>query len=195
MKRFIQVILFFLIILIFFVFYKTYFDLKENDYELNTLTKENLKLEKVSNKNNNIIKNLKYEVNLVNGGEYIINSDLSEILYIDGVEIVSMKNVFAKYVDDQGREIKINSEKAFFLNSNYNTKFEDNIIIEYLDNNLFGQKLDLNFEKNTLKIYQDVIYNSKYGIINADNIEVDLISKKISIFMNNSEDKVKISSN
>ena len=52
--------------------------------------------------------------------------------------------------------------------------------------------MDLEFDKNIVSIYENVKYEGFQGTIKADNVKIDLITKKIDIYMKNSEDKVKV---
>ena len=61
-----------------------------------------------------------------------------------------------------------------------------------MDNLIMSDKLDLNFEKNIVSIYDNVVYEGIEGKMIADNIVVNLISKKIEIYMHNNLNKVEI---
>ena len=63
---------------------------------------------------------------------------------------------------------------------------------EYIDNIILADKMDLSFKENMLTIFDNVKYNGIQGILRADNIKVNLISKKIDIYMNNDKENVQI---
>tara|TARA_Y100000389_G_C17392692_1_gene480775 strand:+ start:259 stop:834 length:576 start_codon:yes stop_codon:yes gene_type:complete len=191
MKKIIQIFLFLTIILISVFFHKKYFLEKKVNKEIMLESKKEVELE---NKNN-LIKNLKYDVVLNNNSQYSITSDLSEIMYIDNIELVSMTNVTAKFIDKDNSILTIISDKGIFNNSSYNTKFEDNVKILYLGHIIYSEKLDLNFDENIATIYENVIYEGLQGTIEADNVKINLITKNIEIFMNNSKDKVLVNAN
>ena len=76
-------------IIVFFVFY-LYKNGKDIPKEENSKNKE-LRLEN----ENNLIKNLRYDVNFENGTSYNITAELSEIIYVENDEIVKMReNIF-----------------------------------------------------------------------------------------------------
>ena len=188
MKKAIQLILFLILIIISIIFYKIY--LKED-------TKPIVDLKTQENQNdivteNNLIKNLKYEVKLDQNNEYIITSDLSEITYENNIEIVRMQNVEAIFIDQSNIPLIVTSNQAIYNNSNYNTKFIENVRIEYLNNVILSENMDLDFGKNLIKITENVNYSGVQGTIKADNIKINLITKKIQIYMNDSNDNVKI---
>ena len=184
-----QIILFFLILLICFFFYKKYFANKED------IVKDISKdiIENTENPNN-LIKNLKYDVKFENRTQYTITSNLSEITYQDEDEIVLMQTVKAIFKDKDDSILEIISDKAEFNNSTYNTDFNNNVKITYLDNSIQSEKLLLNFEENVVTISNNIIYEGIQGIMKTDNIKIDLISKSVEVFMNNKTDKVEITS-
>lgn len=188
-KIVIQIILFFLILLICFFFYKKYFTTKEDIAE--DISKD--QIENTENPNN-LIKNLKYDVKFENRTQYTITSNLSEITYQDGEEIVLMQTVKAIFKDKDGSILEIISDKAEFNNSTYNTDFKNNVKITYLDNSIQSEKLLLNFEENVVTISDNIIYEGIQGLMKTDNIKIDLISKSVEVFMNNKTDKVEITS-
>ena len=188
-KIVIQIILFFLILLICFFFYKKYFTTKEDIVE--DISKD--QIENTENPNN-LIKNLKYNVKFENRTQYTITSNLSEITYQDGEEIVLMQTVKAIFKDKDGSILEIISDKAEFNNSTYNTNFNKNVKITYLDNSIQSEKLLLNFEENVVTISDNIIYEGIQGLMKTDNIKIDLISKSVEVFMNNKTDKIEISS-
>ena len=188
-KIVIKIILFFLILLIFFFFYKKYFTTKEN------IVKDISKVQIENTENpNNLIKNLKYNVKFENRTQYTITSNLSEITYQDGEEIVLMQIVKAIFKDKDDSILEIISDKAEFNNSTYNTDFNNNVKITYLDNSIQSEKLLLNFEENVVTISDNIIYEGIQGLMKTDNIKIDLISKSVEVFMNNKTDKVEITS-
>ena len=188
-KRYIQLFLFFLLILISFFFYNKYF--KTND---RNGIQENKKEEILIENQNNLIKNLRYNVKFDNNTQYSITADLSEIFYEDDIEFVRMQTVFAKFIDEENLSLIISSDNAIYNNSNYNTKFSNNVKITYLNNEITSQNLNLNFEENVVTIYNDVIYEGLQGLLKADNVVINLITKEINLFMNNSKNKVKVES-
>ena len=188
MKKAIQLILFFILIIISIIFYKIYLnedtnpivDIKNQENGNNLVTE------------NNLIKNLKYEVKLDQDNEYIITSDFSEITYENNVEIVRMENVEAIFIDQSNIPLIVTSSQAIYNNSNYNTKFIENVRIEYLNNVILSENMDLDFTNNFIKITENVKYNGVQGTIKADNIKINLITKKIQIYMNDTNNNVKI---
>ena len=188
MKKVIKLILFLLLIISSIIFYKIYF----TDNKISEIKTDILEKQKITNPENNLIKNLKYEVKLDDQNQYIITSDFSEISYRNGVEVVEMQKVKAMLVNQKNIPLIITSELATYNNRNYNTKFNQNVRIEYLDNIILSDKMDFDFNNNLITIYQNVKYNGIQGNIIADNITIDLITKKIEIYMSNINDNVEV---
>ncbi len=191
MKKTAQISLICIILIALVLFNKKYFSKnKEIEAEPNIPKKE------LSKKNeNNIIKNLKYEITLDKDNQYFISSDLSELVNLDNSEIVMMQKVTGIIIDKNKIPLIITSEKAEYNSSSHNTKFRGNVIITYLNNKIVSEKLDLSFEKNIAKIYEKVKYSGSQGIITADNIKINLMTKKIDIYMDNQIDNVKLFKN
>ena len=106
-----------------------------------------------------------------------------------------MQKVIAIYIDKNNIPTVITSDKAIYNNSNYNTNFSENIQIEYMDNTILADNMDLDFSNDIIKIYENITYKGTRGTIKTDNIKIDLITKKIDIYMNNKKDNVKVITN
>ena len=188
MKKISQLLLIFFLVLISIFFYLYYF---KNTEQVNK-SNNKIKNEILSENQNNLIKNLKYQVKFDNNSQYLISADLSELIYEDNVEIVKMQKVEANFINEENLPLKITSDKANYNNSNYNTEFSQNIVIQYEDNVIKSENLDLNFTENIVIIYNNVVYEGLDGLAKTDNIKIDLITKKINIFMNEKKKKIKL---
>ena len=187
-KKIIQLSLIILLIFISIIFYKTYF---QKEPRTKSLEKN---AEVLIENESNLIKNLRYNVNLDDNTEYFITAELSEIFYKDDSEFVKMQVVTAKFIDQDNLPLTIMSDNAIYDNNNYNTKFSDNVKITYLGNIITSEYLELNFEKNIVTIRNNVVYEGIQGHLKSDNIMINLLTKKTQIFMNDDKDKIKIES-
>ena len=190
MVKKISIIFSFLILAIIAFFLFQNFILKKNSGEKISSDDTNQTLE---NKNN-LIKNLRYDVNFENNTKYNITADLSELIYEGSDEIVKMQKVKAVFIDKGGLPLIITSDDAVFNNTSYNTTFTNNVKIEYINNKMGSGRLLLDFENNIVIINNNIVYEGVQGMGEADNIKIDLITKDVQIFMNNSNNKVKIKS-
>ena len=192
MKKLIQLFIFLILIILSFLFYINFF---KND-KTSDLREIELK-EKTSliESDNNLIKNLEYNVTFDNNTKYTITAEFSELRYEDNIEIVEMQFVTAIFNDKDGIPLIVTSKNASYNNLNYNTKFSNNVKVIYLSNILLSEKLDINFSENIVKIYENVVYEGLQGTVKADNVELNLMTKNMEIFMQNNNEKIEISSN
>jgi len=190
MKKTLQIILLLSLIFLIYFFYKTHFG-EEKNITIKHETIDKLSTDKIDN---NLIKNLEYDININENNNYNLTSESSEIFYQDGFETVKMRQVKGVFTSKDSEPIIITSDFAAYNNKNYNTTFERNIKIRYIDNVIYGEILILDFEKNNITISNNVKYDGPNGVLFTDNILIDLITKKIDIFMDKSDKKVIINS-
>ena len=195
MKIFFQLVLLSLMIFIGTVFYSKYFKTEETKEMVSTIDNKVLEEAKTNSKSqnqDNIIKNLRYNVDLLNSGKYEIKSDFSEVTILNGAEIVKMKNVTAIFTDVNENKLYIYSDFAEFNSKNYNTSFKNNIKIRYLDHVITSRYLDFDFIKNNILAHENVEYYGNNGQFQTDNIKIDLLTKNVEIFMNQKNKNIKI---
>ena len=188
-KKILQLSLLLFLIIVGAYFYHKYF--KSNE-ENNVKKTTELNVKELDDKKNNLIKNLKYEIQFDDKTMYNITANSSELKYENGIEIVFMEIVTAIITDENNTTITVTSDNAIYNNTNYNTQFSDNVKIVYLDHIILSEKMDVNFDENIANIYDNVFYEGIQGTMKSDNIKINLISKNIEIFMKESNDKVKI---
>ena len=185
-KTFVQLILILTILIILIAFYKKYF------YEQKTLNNipENLvkKDSTVYKTKSNLINNIRYTSGDEEGDYYIIESKFGE-LNTDKPELILMKKVKAKINFEDFTSIIISADNAIYNNVSYNTNFYDNVIITYTDHVIEANNFDLNFDKNLGTIFSNIIYKNLNTKLEADKIEIDLITKNSKIYMNNKKKK------
>ena len=147
------------------------------------------------NKNSsNLIKNISYTSTDNLGNKFTIKSEIGEIS-IDNPSIVYMTNVEAIINLINSDPIIIKSNYAKYNKINYETNFEEDILLTYQDHRVTSQNLDLSFENNLATIYNKIVYDNNNIKISADKLEIDLITKNSKIFMNNEYKKIKITNN
>ena len=116
-KKKIQLFLFVILILVSIIFYYYYFNSKKK----NNIIETNITQETLLQNQNNLIKNLKYEVKFDNNTQYIITADLSEISYQNDIDIVKMQIVRARFIDEKKNLLIINSNNSNYNNDTYDT--------------------------------------------------------------------------
>ena len=185
-KKIIQFVfgIFFLIII--FLFYDKYF-LSNKELSITQNTNDNFKDLEVKS---NLIQDIKYETIDNNGNKYFIYSKYGEA-NINNPDIILMKNVFARVAIFEKDTIYINSLSAKYNITSYETNFDTDIELKYLDHTIFAENMDLSFQKNFAWLYTNVVYKGYDYELFADKIEIDLITKNSKIYTDNGK-KVKI---
>ena len=204
MKSIFQLFLLALIFFIGYLFYTSYFlentntskkIIKNSDENKNigAVIESNISENSDENKiENNQIKNLLYEVDFSDSGKYKIQAKLSNLNYVDGVEKVSMLDVSAYIIDKDNNRIDIKSKNALLNTATYKTSFFGDVHIKYLGNLITSEKLNFNFKQNYILISENILYKSLNTKIKADNIKINLLTKEIEVFMDNSQDKIEL---
>jgi len=143
--------------------------------------------------NSNIIKNVNYSSKDLNGNQYVINADEGEIDLSDP-NVIYLKNVKGLIKLTNGNKITISSKYGKYNIDNYDTIFNLEVNVDYLDNNIIGQYLDVSINRNTLIMSKNVIYTNLKNILKADVIEMNIQTKDTKIFMYDAKKKVNIKS-
>ena len=191
MKRFVQFFLILVLIILCIFFYNRYLnqETKIIDYEKKQIILNN-NLEKKSQ--NNIINSLSYEANLDENRKYKITSDTSEIFYQDGVEIINMKSVLAKFSQKDKFPLTVKSDEAIYNSSDYNSRFKKNVKITYFDHIIEAENAYIDFNSNIILIKENVRYKGPIATMLTDNIKINLATDSISVFMDDEIKDIKL---
>tara|TARA_B100001142_G_scaffold292967_1_gene312184 strand:- start:17 stop:583 length:567 start_codon:yes stop_codon:yes gene_type:complete len=161
------------------------------------VSKKNLpkddKMPEKSSYSSNIIENVKYSSSNVDGNEYIITA-------LEGEVDLNNNNII--YLTEVKATIKLNNLKRVFISSdfgkydinNFDTIFSENIIINYLDNEIRGEYLDFSIKRNSLIISQNVIYSDTTSTLKTDVVEMNIKTKDVKFFMFNKDKKINLES-
>ena len=157
------------------------------------LVEEKIKLdeEKIEEKSiaTNIIQNVKYSSKDIRGNEYIITAKEGEI-DINNNSIIFLKSVKATIILDNSNKIFISSDFGKYNINNFDTIFNENILINYLQNNIKGEYLDFSLERNSMIISNNVVFSDNNNILKTDVVEIDIDSKNTKFYMYNKNHKV-----
>ena len=185
-KVFLQLFLLSTIIVISYIFFKIYFTQKDN---LN-FVKDSID-ETITNNESNIIYNIEYYTEDERGNSYIVKSEKGEFNDSDSSTIL-MINVEATLNSQNSDPIKISSDNALYNKVDYDTNFYTNVVAEFSDHIITSDNLDLFFKKNLATISNNIVYKNLNTKLEADKIEIDLITKNSKIFMDDKSKKVNI---
>ena len=189
-KTYLQLLLFFIIILISILFFKNYL-MKKNMPNISKNIENIDKNQITDEKKSNIIYNIEYVSEFKNGNFYVISSELGELMYAQP-ELIKMKKVIATINLNNSSPITISADNAVYNNINHDTKFFENVLMTYNEHTTNSDNLDLMFEKNLATLTNNIIYNNLNTKVEADKMEINLITKNSKIFMNNASDTIKI---
>ena len=181
-KTFLQIVLLSLIIFLTYIFFYTY--LKKDD---KTVEKENTDRQTKTD----VITDIEYLSKDDDGNTYIIKAK-NGIIDNENQDLIHLKDVKAEINFDVDKKIFITAKQATYNNDNFNTRFSDNVRLSHDYHNLECNNIDLIFSENYAKLFGNVEYMNNFTKLLADQIEVDLISRKTKISMYDTNNKVKI---
>ena len=142
-------------------------------------------------KEKNLISNLKYKSFDAMGNEYLINSKSAE-LSSKNDELIKLIDVSAKIILKKKSPILIKSDYALHNKNMFDTKFYGNVNVIHEDIKIFSENLDMMYNKNFVSLYNiKEIYDNNIQL-KADKINFDILTKNVSINMNENSEKVKI---
>ena len=190
-KTFLQLFLLIVILIISFFFFKIYFT-KDNIVNISKNIEINENNETLNKKESNRIYNIEYVSELNDGYFYIISSEFAEITQMGESDQVEMKNVVATINLNNSKPIKIYADNASYNDINSDTNFYGNVLMTYNEHIINSDNLDLMLEKNLATLSNNIVYKNLDTKLEADKVEVDLITKNSKVFMYNSSNTVKL---
>ncbi len=109
--------------------------------------------------------------------------------------ILDLENVRGEIKSDKRDTIFITSDYAEYNISNLNSKFYENVIIDYQDKKISCINFDINMSTNKAIAYNDVIITDPKSIMKAGIVEFDLKTKDININPESINTKIEVISN
>ena len=189
-KSYIQISIFFGIVIIITFVYLNYFKKASvNNIENN----KNNEKSKIVERSGDLIKKMSYfsEDNKCN--RYEINSE-SGIINPDKSNLILMNKVAAVIFLMNGEKIFISSNEAKYNDENNDTTFSGYVEMIYSDHKINSENLDLSFKDQTAVLYDKVNYKSNLTNMSADRIFIDFISKNTKIEMNDESNNILVQS-
>jgi len=138
----------------------------------------------------NTILELSYKSSDEKGNIYQINSESGSI--DDANEnILILENVTAKILVFNYGSFLIESDKAKYNKLSLDTHFFDNVNLLYLNHIIKSEDLFLKYGDKEVKISNNVKYKNEENFLEADEVDLDLVSKISKIYMNDKNKKIK----
>ena len=153
---------------------------------------------KEKNSQKKIIKNLVKDVEYISvdqkGNKFYLlaNSGKSNI---DNNDILDLINVRGKITSDLRDTIYIVSDFAQYNSINLNSKFYENVIINYQDKQINCKNFDINMDTNKAIAYNNVIITDPKSVMKAGIVEFDLKTKDININPSEINKEIKVITN
>ncbi len=186
-----QAILIFSILTIIGIFYYKFFQNQENIAFIDE--KNELKEDILENEISSQLVNIEYNSIDSNGNTFYINAKKATVILQDQMEnkvnldgVVSIINLKNKGF------INVYSKKAIYDKVTNDTKFFNDVRIEYLDNIILSENLDILFSEKKSKIYNNVNVKNANLNLTTDNILIDMLTGDLKLKMNNNSEKIKL---
>ena len=109
--------------------------------------------------------------------------------------ILDLENVRGEIKSDKRDTIFITSDFAEYNISNLDSKFYENVIIDYQDKKIFCINFDINMSTNKAIAYNDVIITDPKSTMKDGIVEFDLKTKDININPESINTKIEVISN
>ena len=204
-KTLIQTFLILTLILLNFVVFNFYYKADSKKDQTDLKNKE-IEEKSLNVKNNDLIENLKYTSNNSRGDIYELLADFGEAS-TENPDIMFLTNVNGRIKSKNKPDVLLTSKFANFNTKTFETTFIDNVKILRHDEIITGDELylvldrdkndfkeNLDKEENLLRISNNVSFKKPGYSLEADIVEIDLITKNSKIYMKNGIKKVSATS-
>ncbi len=169
----IQIFLIILVLIILVFVYQKYF---KREFDENVVVNK----DKNTNEENNLV-NIVYESIDKEGRKYIITAETGNFKE-EEPDLIYMTTVEAKIFLLDGNVIYIDSLNADYNTMNYDTKFYNKVKLNFLENNIFCNNLNIFFKDNLIEAFNDLNYKNLDIMMFADKIEIDLLTNNSKIY-------------
>ncbi len=188
-KKVIQILIILLIILISYLVLNIYFfDKKDiSDLDLN----ENLVIEEDNLNLDNVMENLEYKSSDKSGNNYIIKAKKGKV-NLEKENLLILEDVYGEIKLVGKSTIYIYSNFAQYNRNNFDTRFYQNVLVNFEDKRFNCDNLDLFFKDNFGSMYNNIVFVDENTQINADQVNMNLLNGDINIKMFQEEKKIKI---
>ena len=188
-KKVIQILIILLIILISYLVLNIYFfDKKDiSDLYLN----ENLVIEEDNLNFDNVMENLEYKSSDNSGNNYIIKAKKGKV-NLEKENLLILEDVYGEIKLVGKSTIYIYSNFAQYNRNNFDTRFYQNVLVNFEDKRFNCDNLDLFFKDNFGSMYNNIVFVDENTQINADQVNMNLLNGDINIKMFQEEKKIKI---
>ena len=189
LKRVNQILIILLIILISYLVLNIYFFDRKDISDLNL--NENLIIIEDNSNLDKVIENLEYKSSDKSGNNYIIKAKKGRI-NIEKENLLILEDVYGEIKLVGKSSIYIYSNFAQYNRNNFDTRFYQNVLVNFEDKRFNCDNLDLFFKDNFGSMYNNIVFVDENTQINADQVNMNLLNGDINIKMFQEEKKIKI---
>jgi len=188
-KKVIQILIILLIILISYLVLNIYFFDKKDISDLDW--NENLVIEEDNLNFVNVMENLEYKSSDKSGNNYIIKAKKGKV-NLEKENLLILEDVYGEIKLVGKSTIYIYSNFAQYNKNNFDTRFYQNVLVNFEDKRFNCDNLDLFFKDNFGSMYNNIVFVDENTQINADQVNMNLLNGDINIKMFQEEKKIKI---
>tara|TARA_Y100000590_G_scaffold459850_1_gene617914 strand:+ start:1574 stop:2185 length:612 start_codon:yes stop_codon:yes gene_type:complete len=147
----------------------------------------------VNDKISNELINIEYNSSDEDGNTYYINAKKAVILNDEKQKnLVQMEGVVAIINLINKENIYVYAESAVYNKFNHNTLFYNQVKIDYLNNSILSNNLDILFTEKISKIYNEVVFKNNSLDLYTDRILIDMKTGNIKLEMINNTENVQL---
>jgi LPS export ABC transporter protein LptC len=185
-KTSLQTIMILFIIIISLWFYLKYFTKNFEDVKETSVIE---KTDENQNSTSTYIDNINYVSSDTKGNKYQITAKQAEIK-VENSDVMFLRDVVAFFFIKDSETVKITSNFGKYNSKNNDTIFSENVIVIYPGHKITGEYLDFSFLTNLGIFTKNIIYTGEKTNLFADKMEMNLATRDIRIFMNDTGEKV-----
>ena len=190
-KALIQYTILLIVVLLISYIYLNYFRISVEEVKnINNNKKTEKNLPKTSK---DLISDLVYSSVDRKGNKYTIESKEGEIDSEDK-NVMIMRNVKAEINLINGEKIYISSKKAKYNNDNFDTFFRGSVKMNYNYHTIMSENLELSFEDQQAKLYNQVVYTNRNSRLIADIIFFDFLNMSTKFLMDDKDKNILVKS-
>ena len=167
---------------------------KEETKEIKRSENKKIKLEDKGKEIKNFVKDVEYTSVDERGNRFRLLANSGKTNNTNK-NILDLENVRGEIKSDKRDTIFITSDYAEYNISNLNSKFYENVIIDYQDKKISCVNFDINMNTNKAIAYNDVIITDPKSTMKAGIVEFDLKTKDININPESINTKIEVISN
>ncbi len=192
LKFYFQIIITLIILTILIIFFYSFFLSKDKKISENPKNPENIEID-LNKKIASELVNIEYNSTDDDGNVYYLNAEKGIIEMQDQKNnIVKLEGVIALIDLKNKGIINIYAKNAVYNKLNHDTLFYNDVKIDYLNNSISANNLDVIFTKKISKIYNNVVAKNNMLNLNTDNIILNMTTGDLKLQMINDKEKIKL---